>query len=197
MKGIENIVAQLESEAKAELDALSAETKASCDALAEEFRGKAEEEYAARLRTGKAACAQREERLASAAEMESRKALLSFKQSLVSDVFAKAVERLANLPEADYVAFLAGQAAKAALNGSEELIFNPRDAAAVGAKVAEAANAALGPKGHLTVSGETRNIPGGVIVKQNDIETNCSVDMLVQLRRNDLAGQVAEILFTA
>ena len=197
MKGIENIVAQLESEAKAELDALSAETRASCDALKAEFQAKADGEYAARMKAGQALCAQREERLASAADMESRKALLSFKQTLVSEVFQKAVERLAGLPEEEYVAFLSAQAAKAALTGEEALIFNARDAETVGQKVAYAANVALGVRGKLTVSPETRNIPGGVIVKQGDIETNCSVDMLVQLRRNDLAGQVAEILFTA
>ena len=52
-----------------------------------------------------------------------------------------------------------------------------------------------GIKGALTVSGETREISGGVIVRQGNIEVNCAVETLVQLRRSELASQVAEILF--
>ena len=62
----------------------------------------------------------------------------------------------------------------------------------------EAANALLaqrGVKGSLTVSSDTRAISGGVIVRQGNIEVNCAVETLVQLRRSELASQVAEILF--
>ena len=128
--------------------------------------------------------------------MEARKQLLAFKQQLVSKAFEEAERQLAELPREEYIAFLASLAAKAATYGTEELVFNARDAKEVGSAVAKAANAALGAKGHLTVSEETREISGGLIVKQGDIETNCALDMLVSMQRSALASQVAEVLFT-
>jgi len=49
--------------------------------------------------------------------------------------------------------------------------------------------------GKLTVSEETRDIQGGVIVKQGDIEANCSVETLTELCRSELASQVADLMF--
>ena len=196
MNGIDKIVSRLEADAQSELDAMNAESKRTCDAILAEYGAKAENAYAAAAKKGQDACAQRAERLASAADMEAKKALLSFKQELVGGVFDKAAARLAGLPQEEYISFLASQAAKAAITGEEELIFCAKDAKAVGEKVCAAANKLLGPKGHLRVSRLTREISGGVIVKQGDIETNCAIDMLVTLRRGDLASQVAEILFS-
>ena len=195
MNGIEKIVARLEADTQAEIDALSAETAAQCEAIRAEYGAKAQAEYEARIKAGTDACAVQSERLAGAADMEARKHLLAFKQMLVSGVFEEAVRQLAALPRPEYIAFLASLAAKGAVYGTEELVFNARDAKEVGREVAKAANAALGEKGHLTVSEETREMPGGVIIKQGDIETNCAIDMLVSLQRSALASQVAEVLF--
>jgi len=195
MNGIDKIIARLQSDTQTEIDALNAETEARCAALRAEYAEKAQAVYDARIRTGTEECRVQGERLASAADMESRKGMLAFKQSLVSDAFLGAVKQLTELPRDEYVSFLAGLAAKAAADGTEELVFNAKDAAAVGADVAKAANALLGAKGRLTVSSQTRDIPGGVIVRQGDIETNCAVDVLVQMQRSALASQVAEVLF--
>lgn len=196
MNGIEKIVARLEADSKAEIDALNAETAAQCEAIRQEYSDKAKALFEEKIKAGTAACAAQEERLAGAADMEARKQLLAFKQQLVSKAFEEAERRLADLPREEYIAFLASLAAKAATYGTEELVFNARDAKEVGSAVAKAANAALGAKGHLTVSEETRQISGGLIVKQGDIETNCALDMLVAMQRSALASQVAEVLFT-
>ena len=195
MNGIDKIIARLEADSKAEIDALNAEAAAQCEAIRAEYSAKAQAEYDARMEAGKAECAAQGERLAGAADMEARKSFLTYKQMLVSNAFKEAEKKLAELPKPEYIAFLASLAAKGTVYGTEELIFNARDAKEVGREVAKAANAALGEKGHLTVSEETREIPGGVIIKQGDIETNCAIDMLVQLQRSELASQVAEVLF--
>jgi V/A-type H+-transporting ATPase subunit E len=195
MNGIDKIIARLESDTQSEIDALNDETSARCEAIRQAFGEKAQAVYDERIKAGAEECRLQGERLASAADMESRKSMLAFKQELVSGVFDAAVERIAALPRAEYVAFLASLAAKAAVYGTEELLFNAKDANEVGRDVAKAANAKLGAKGKLTVSEETRDIPGGVIVRHGDIETNCAIDILVQLQRSDLASRVAEVLF--
>lgn len=198
MNGIEKITAKLKAEAQAEIDALNAETAAKCDEIKKEYDKKAQDEYWKRIQAGTKNCEDRVQRLGSAADMEARKSILAFKQEMVSKAFDRAVETISQMPREEYVAFLAGQTARAASNGTEELIFNAKDKKEVGADTVKAANALLKEKGIagcLTVSEETRDIPGGLIVKQGDIEVNCSVDILVQLYRNELASQVAEILF--
>ena len=198
MNGIEKITAKLEAEALADVKAIQAEAQAKCDEIKKEYDKKAQDEYGKRIQAGTKACESRVARLASASDMEARKAILAFKQEQVSLAFDRAVEAISNMDADKYIAFLAGQIAKAAAYGSEELIFNAKDKAAVGAAAAKAANALLAQRGivgKLTVADETRDIPGGVIIRQGDIEVNCSADTLVQLYRNELASQVAEILF--
>ena len=198
MNGIEKITAKLESEARAEIQAINAETAAKCEEIKKEYEKKAQDEYWKRVQDGTKSVENRVERMASAADMEAKKSVLAFKQEMVSKAFDRAVQNISEMPREEYIAFLAGQTAKAASTGTEELIFNARDKKEFGADTAKAANVLLKKKGlagGLTVSDETREIPGGLIVKQGDIEVNCSVDILVQLYRNELASQVAEILF--
>ena len=196
MTGIEKIVARLEADAQADCDAAAEASRQECETILAQYYQQAQDEYEKRLRDGLLACSQREERLASAAEMEAKKDLLAFKQSMVDEVFTTAVDRLASLPREDYVNFLSRLAAQASQYRCEELIFNEKDAASVGKDVCKAANAILGHGACLTVSEETRDIPGGFIAKQGNIETNCALDTMVQLRRSDLASQVAELLFS-
>jgi len=195
MNGIEKIVSRLEADTQAEIDVLNAETAAQCETIRREYSARAQAEYAARMQAGTAECEALRARLSGTADMETRKHLLAYKQLLISETFQEAVRQLAALPQPDYVKFLAALAAQAAVHGTEELIFNARDAKELGRDVAKAANALLGEKGRLTVAEETRKIPGGLIVRQGSVETNCAVDMLVEMQRTDLAAQVAEVLF--
>ena len=198
MNGLEKIIAHLEADAQTEIDALQAETQRQCGEILAAAQADADAAYAARRKSGEAEMALDGERLASAAEMEEKKIVLAFKQKLVKDAFAAAEAKIAALPEAEYVAFLASLASRAAAYGEEELIFNDRDAAAVGKKVVCEANKLLkerGLHGGLTLSEETRNISGGVILRHGNIESNCSIAALIESQRSELATPVAEILF--
>ena len=78
------------------------------------------------------------------------------------------------------------------------VILSAKDRAGCGAKAVKAANELLakrGLDGCLTLSDETRPMTGGLILKQGDIEVNCTVDTLLDLSRSELAARVAEVLF--
>ena len=47
----------------------------------------------------------------------------------------------------------------------------------------------------LRLSDETRDIAGGLILRSGSVETNCSVDLLMEMCRGELAGKVADVLF--
>jgi V/A-type H+-transporting ATPase subunit E len=178
---------------------ITAEAEASCAELEAKYAQTAQAEYQKVITNGEKAAEQRLERRASVMAIEAKKQLLTTKQEMVQAAFERAVQLLAELPDEQYTAFLAGLASDASRTGIEILAFSARDAAKVGEAVKDAANASLrraGKAANLTVSPATRNIRGGVIVINGDIETNCSLDALVSMQRNALSGKVAETLFS-
>ena len=116
---------------------------------------------------------------------------------LVGEAFDRAVEAILGLPEAQYIDFLAVQAARASSSGYEEVMFSEKDRklAAAACKAANSILKAAGREGRLTVADDAADIPGGLIIRQGNIEVNCAVDTLVMLQKSRLAGQVASILF--
>ena len=47
----------------------------------------------------------------------------------------------------------------------------------------------------MTLSDETRDITGGLILRRGNIEANCSVELLVELCKGELSSRLADILF--
>ena len=72
--------------------------------------------------------------------------------------------------------------------GTEEVIFSPKDRETVGKAAVEQANKAGGKK--LKLSGETRAIQGGFILRAENVEVNCAFDTLVRLQKAETAGEV-------
>ena len=198
MNGIEKITARIRADAEAECAAIRAESEARCAEIRAENERLAQEQYWKLVREGVKDTEQRVQRMGRTARLEARKGVLTMKQESVSKAFDRAKAKLTELPEADYVAFLAREAAEASITGQEEVILSKKDRAAVGAKVVKAANEQLSKKGVagvLTLSADTREMTGGLILKQGDIEVNCTVDTLLELSRGELAARVAEVLF--
>ena len=198
MKGIDKITSRILADAEAECAAVKAESDKHCGEIKAEAEKKAQDEYWRLVREGVKDTEQRVQRMDRTARLEARKSVLNMKQDAVTKAFELARDKIAELPERDYVGFLARQAAEAAITGQEEVIFCERDRAAVGAKAVKAANELLagrGLPGTLTLSDAVREMSGGLVLKQGDIEVNCTVDALLDLSRGELAARVAEVLF--
>lgn len=192
MNGIEKITARILADAQAEADAVKADAEAKCAQIRGEYDKKAQDEYWRIVRAGVADCEARVQRLGRTAEMEAKKSILALKQDMVSEAFEKATGQVRAMPEEKYVAFLAALAAKAAGSKSEEIVLAQRDAA-LGEKIAQEANRLCGGKLHY--DGATRDMLGGVVLRDGDIEVNCSIETLVAQYRYELATQVAEVMF--
>ena len=198
MNGIEKITARITAEAEAECQAIRAESDKKCAEIRAENDKKAQEEYWRLVREGVKDTEQRVQRMARTAALEAKKSVLSMKQEAVSRAFGEA-QKLIAAPAGGRLCGLPGrEAAAAAITGEEEVIFSEADRARVGAKTVKRANellSASGKPGTLTLSDATRPMSGGLILKQGDIEVNCTVDTLLDLSRGELAARVAEVLF--
>lgn len=198
MKGTEKIIAHIradgDAEAKKIIDAASKQAE---EKRAESFKA-ALSEYEKLMQAGNAECEDILSGSRRIAEMEAKKSVLSVKQEMISAAFDAAREEIVNMPRDKYTQFLARMAAEAAASGMEEIVLNARDKAEVGKAVCKAANellSAKGTPGKLTVSEETADISGGVIVRFGGIETNCSIDALIRQRRSGLSTEVAAAMF--
>jgi V/A-type H+-transporting ATPase subunit E len=194
MNGIDKITERITMDAQADANAILARAQEDASAVLANYQKMAEDEKNRLLEEGRKKMAEREIRMVSVAELEGRKQLLSVKQQLISEAFAKALDSLLHLPTEEYVSLLTNLVANAAA-GNEELLFSEKDREAYGEQVTAAANQKLGKNGKLTLAAETRPIQGGVILKQGDIEVNCSLETQVRMMKEELALEIAAVLF--
>ena len=192
MKGTEKIIAHIEADAQAQADAVLGEARQRCEAIKARFDDKAARLYSDRIREGVKACQDQEDSALRISRMEARKSVLSVKQEMVEKSFDLAVQQIVALPDEKYTAFLANLVKKAGPAGDEEIILNAADRARVGEALLKAVNAD-GAK--MKLSDETRDIKGGLILRRGSIETNCSVELLVELCRGELSAKLADVLF--
>lgn len=199
MNGINKITDRIEAETRAEIEAARAEALQKRDEIAAASEKLAQEKYRALIGEGAKEAELQGQRLAGAAALESKKNILAMKQEAVSKVLDEAVNRICDLPGEEYADFLARLAGNSALTGEEEIILNARDSGAIGKAVVKGANEILKKRGimpKLTLSGTVGDFKGGLLVKQGDIVVNCRVETLIEMNRDKLASQVAEILFS-
>ena len=193
MKGIETITRRIDEEMQAEIDGILAEAGKQAAAATARWQAQADSEAAQRKARNEKAGAEHEERLVSVAQMESRKVLLAAKQEMVERAFSLALDKLCDLPEEQAAAVAADLLVRAAPDGVGAAVFSPRDRDRVGAAAVAEANRRLA--GKLTLSPETRNIRGGFILSRGDVEVNCTFETLVRLRKGEMSGEVAKLLF--
>ena len=193
MNGIEKITQRIASDAQAEVDCILGDARDEAGRIAANYRAQADAEAAELAAKNEKAAAEREERLVSAAQMEARKVQLAAKQEMVEKAYIQALDKLCALPEEQYVAILADLLVKASSNGKEEAVFSQEDRERVGEAAVAKANELSGKQ--LRLSEETQPIRGGFILKDKNVEVNCTFETLVRLQKAETAGAVAQKLF--
>lgn len=192
MNGIEKITRRLNENAQAEISEILDAAAAAVRNVNEHYASLAAGETAELRARNEKAAAECRERLVSAAQAEARKTILAAKQELVECAYARALEKLCTLSGEAYTEMLAALMRQAMPGGGGEVIFSPKDQKA-GKAAVRLANQKSG--GTLTVSGETRPMKGGLILRNGRVEINCTFETLIRLERQASAGIVAERLF--
>ena len=195
MNGIDKITQRITEQIDREIAEIQAKAKEQADAITADYAARIKKETEDILAHGKTAAAEREERLASMAQMEAKKAELAIKQEMLTRAFDLALEKLCALPDEQYTEFLASLAAKAARTGKETVILSQKDRTRVGKAVVTKANELIGAGGALTLSEKTRPIKGGLILSDGAVEFNCTFETLIRLQKESMTAQVAQLLF--
>ena len=195
MNGIEKITARIAADAEAANLAVREESAKRIAEIRAEYEQKAQEAVAEILRNGEKEAQLLASRVERNAQSKAKREVLAVKQELVSQAFELAKGKFAQMPQAEYVAYLSRQAVKAFNGGEAQLVLNASDKEKYGAQLEALVNVLVKDKGHVTVAEETRDMIGGFVLKQGDVEINCVIDILLELIRGELAAQVAQVLF--
>ena len=193
MNGIEKITQRIASDAQAEVDRILGDAREEAARISANYRAQADAEAQELDAKNERAAAEQEERLISAAQMKASRLQLAAKQEMVEKAYIQALDKLCAMPKEQYVDVLAKLLVEASSNGKEEAVFSKEDREQVGKAAVEKANQLSGKQ--LRLSEETQPIRGGFILKDKNVEVNCTFETLVRLQKAETAGAVVKTLF--
>lgn len=181
----ENESRQILDEARAQAAKLTEKADAQVCSLKEEGEAKAE-----------VFLKDAQERVEAATAMQKRRALLAAKGELVNEALKAAYQKLLNLPDEEYFAFLYRQLARQELKGNGELCLNQKDYARRPADFDAKVSAAAAEKGGtLRVSDQPAAIDGGFILSYGGIMENCSFEAVFESEADRMKDRIREVLF--
>ena len=193
MNGIEKITQRIASDAQAEIDRILGDARDEAARITANYRAQADAEAQELDAKNERAAAEQEERLISAAQMKASRLQLAAKQEMVEKAYIQALDKLCAMPKEQYVDVLAKLLVEASSNGKEEAVFSKEDREQVGKAAVEKANQLSGKQ--LRLSEESLPIRGGFILKDKNVEVNCTFETLVRLQKAETAGAVVKTLF--
>ncbi|MBW8015567.1 MAG: hypothetical protein FVQ82_05210 [Planctomycetes bacterium] len=192
----EEVVKKINADANAEADVIRSNAQSEAEAENASLEAKLVD-Y--RIRTdelAKEAGVEKISRMLANARMELRKELLAVKQEILSEVFEKAKSRLVGSSDDEYRKLIVALLTKAVETGSETVIVG-KDEKLINDSFIKQFNRNLGPgfKGNLLIGNETADICGGFILRRGKVQTNVSIDVLVDQIYEDIGPEIAAELF--
>lgn len=190
MNGIENITEKIKSDALIEAQKIADRASSEADEILSRYEEKAKLERENILSTAQREAGNIMLRNDSQCGITARNHHLYAQREIINEAFKQGLVELQNIPEERYISWMAGKI-RDAETAPAEIILNKKDKEAIGAKLIEKA------KGEypLCLSQEEGNFAGGFILKEGQIETNCTFEVLINSSKEDLEGEVATLLF--
>lgn len=191
MNGIEKIIDKILADAKKYADGVTAEAVTAAGVIVADAETAAEKlKTEARLSAEKKAESVLQ-RVRSSAELIERDRLLEAKSKLIDRAFETAKQKILNLKDNEYRAFLSAMIVLAVSDvpgGKYMMSVNKKDREA-------AKEIILNAPAAIILSDKDINIEGGFILRRGDIEINCSVELIVAGLRDTLESEVYKTLF--
>ncbi len=197
-EGADRIVRRVLDDAHARAESIKTEAAEKAKSVEAEARQRAtrKEEYI--LEQARKGAAEQKGRIVGVAQLETRKDLLAAKQEMIGEAFQKALTELLNLNDKSYFTVIRDLLLGMVETGSETVVFSERDKKRIPDEFWKEVNEALvslGKKGELKLSEETKDIQGGFILQAGGVEMNCSFESLLEMKRDELEPEVADMLF--
>ena len=196
MNGLDNLTQKILSDAKGYAGEVKQASDEKVEELLLDYNAQADALKADLAATAKEEAKNILSRAQSQAALGERNELLRARRAVIDDVFATAADELVGLPKEDYVELLAKLVAKYQ-TGPAEIILNERDAEEIGADLLKKIVVNKIKNIDITlikISKTHGNFKGGLILRQGDIDTNCTAEVLCEGSRHQLEPEVIKLL---
>lgn len=195
MTGLDKIIKEIQDEALAEAQAMIAKAKREADEILEKAKTDSDGVSARVAAVAAEDVADIERSRESAIALQRRQKILETKQEVLGETLEKAQQAVLELPSSEYFALLVCLAAANAQPGEGELLLNAKDKARMPADFGANISKALKSGAKLAVSGDTRPIDGGFVLKYGNVEENCSIKAIFAARNEEFTDAIRDILF--
>lgn len=197
MTGLEKIIQTIEADAKAAAEVITSQAKFDADEITAAARVHADKLYAEITMKSELEVKSVLSRAESGAALQEKKLILDAKQQTISDIIAKAKDKLLTLPDSGYFDVLLEIIKKHAHNKAGQIVLSAADLNRIPKDYNTAIMNILSsiPGASLTIADEAAELEGGFILVYGDIEENCSFDALFSAAKDDLQDKVNALLF--
>lgn len=194
MNGLDSIVNKILEEAKGEADAILADAQKQADEMLGEADQEAQRQAAQRWESAEKKAESIRAAKVSAAHLSGRERILAAKGQAIDQILNEARHSLMSLPEGQYFAMLKKLILAHVRPGEGEMLLSQEDKDRLPKRFLKEVNAEI-EGGNLSLSEETAELGGGVILRYGGVEENCSLDALFRDRHETLQDRVAQVLF--
>jgi len=195
---LEQLIERIMGDARERAEAITAESRRRSKEILSEADARAEELFRRKVEEARRNAEAEKRHQLTLEELEARRGILEEKQSLIQQVFDRAVQAVVSLPGDQYVDLIVRLLVSAAGEEGGEVILSPGDRERFGEDAVARANRRLveeGRPGNLSLSPNARGIAGGFVLSAGGIETNNSLEAVIASRRDELEMRIVEILF--
>lgn len=192
----EQVVEKILAQAKAEAQSLLDDARAKADAQQKQTDAEAAEFRQQTQAQAEAAADDKLRRMLAGARMAHAKQVLAVKAELLNEVFDKALQKLNQLPDEQYLALMKKLMTRAIETGDEEVIVG-KDEKRINEEFIKKVNRDLGTgfKGNLRLSSQRANISGGFLLSRGRVQVNVSSEVLISQAREVMEMELADELF--
>ncbi|MEG0853139.1 MAG: V-type ATP synthase subunit E [Angelakisella sp.] len=197
MNDMSVILERISEDAKVQAAGIIETAKKNCESIKAEYNKEAEQQKKAIL---SAAAAQAEAirlRAASQSGIEQRNLKLETRRAAIDAAFEKAMETLCAMSDEKKVALYSEMAAQS-VSGDAAVILNAAEKASIGEAVIKMASKKLVSErkvNKLYIATEVGKFRGGIKLREGNIETNCTFEVLIAQAKEEMEPEVAKILF--
>lgn len=137
-----------------------------------------------------------EERIQSAGEIQRRNAVLQVKRELIAQVLKKAYEEVLNLPEKEYFCMLQ-KLFETHVRGADGILYlSEKDKKRLPETFSKEVEKLAAKKGGaVKIAQETKNIDGGFILVYGGMEENCTIQSMLEIKKDELSDLIQKKLF--
>ncbi len=194
MTGLENILSQIDSDARQEAEEQLEAAKAQAAQILEAAKAQADEASKSLLQAGEEQAQAIRSKAESAAQLERRNAMLAFKQQVIRDALDSTRASLENAPDQSYFDLLLQLVAKYAPAGKSEMRLNRRDLDRLPKDFAASLKRAA-PQAEIAISDIPCDIASGFLLVCGGIDINCTFQAIFEDAEAELRDVAGGILF--